>query len=178
VKKIIVGIAGDAPLLMHNPLGMGRGTSGGRKVVPSAVDEAAAARYLLPDGKTLCIHADHVHRCLEIASRGFRVRAKEMLGPYVSGSISIAPDLISLRTAKYTVDERRVVVQRAGVMRARPLIWPWSAEFELHFDDDVIQPEFMDKVFREQVCKRAGKAIGILEYRPKFGRWHITKWEA
>ena len=65
MKKIIVGIAGDAPLLMHNPLGMGRGTSGGRKVVPSAVDEAAAARYLLPDGKTLCIHADHVLRCLE-----------------------------------------------------------------------------------------------------------------
>jgi hypothetical protein len=178
MKKIIVEIAGDPPgLLMHNPEGM-RSKPTGRKQIPTPADEAAAGRYLMPDRKTLALKADHIHRALEIAARGFRVRAREALGPYVTGSITIAPDLISLKTEKYTIDTRRVVIQKAGVMRSRPVVWPWKAAFELHYDDEVLSPEFMVGVFREDVMKRCGKAIGLLDYRPKFGRFHVTKWEA
>lgn len=174
--NIAVTIVGDAPLLMHNPEGMGR-TVSARKTVPSAEEEARASRYLMADRKTLCLKSDHIHRCLENASKGFRVRAREPLLPYVTGSIAIQPDLVSLGTAKYTVDVRRVVVQRNGVLRARALVWPWQASFELHFDEEVLQPAFMRGPFREEVMQRAGKAIGLLEYRPKFGRFHVERWE-
>ena len=181
MKKIIVEITGTTPLLMHNPAAM-RGATGGIKQIPLPVDEAAAARYLMPGSATeLALKADHIHSALKIAGRGFRVRGKESVGPYLAGSIEVLPEWISLRTDKYEVDTRRAVVNKQGVLRSRPLIWPWSAVFELHYDETVFAEKFLDEVLRDQIFKRAGTAVGILEYRPskggKFGRFEITRWE-
>jgi hypothetical protein len=178
MRKIIVEITGVAPLLMHNPASMGRGQGGGRPSIPSAVDEAAASRYLMPNGKSLALKADHIHRCLEKASTGLRVRPREFLLPYVTGSVTVQPEWITLNTMKYEVDVRRAVVKKNGIMRARAMVWPWKAGFELHYDDTVLSPKFMDDVFRNEVMLRAGKAIALLDYRPKYGRFEVTRWEA
>jgi hypothetical protein len=184
MKKIIVEIAGDSPLLMHNPASMGRGDAGGKKSIPTAEAEAAASRYLTADGKGLAIKADHIHRCLIEASKGFRLRGRESVLPYMSGSIEVMPDIIPLRKKQatdYTVDTRRCVINKKGVLRSRALVWPWSATFEVHYDEDVFTTEWLEKNLHDQIMLRAGKAIGLLDYRPqkygKFGRWHVTKFE-
>lgn len=180
MKKIIVGIEGLTPLLMHNPAGMSRG-GGGRKLIPPPEEEAAAGRYLMPDGKTLALKADHIHQCVIVGSQGYRLRGRESVVPYISGSLEIVPDLISLGTTKYTVDVRRAVVKKDGVLRARPLIWPWKATFELHYDEEVFAEVFLGEVLRDQIFKRAGRAVGLLEYRPakrgKFGRFYVVRWQ-
>lgn len=180
MKKIIVAITGDTPLLMHNPAQM-RGAQGGKKTIPSAEDEAAAGRYLMPDGKTLCLKADHIHQCLINASAGFRISGRESVAPYMSGSLEIAPELISLGTEKYEIDTRRGVVQKQGVLRSRPKVFPWKARFELHYDEDVFAEAFLTGTLRDQIFLKAGKAVGLLDYRPakkgRFGRFHVSKWE-
>ena len=180
MKKIAVTIEGISELMMHNPESMGQ-TMSGKKSIPEPAVEAAASRYLMPDGKTLCLYSDHIHRCLMLASKGFRLAARQPLMPYISGSIEILPERISLGTVKYVVDVRRVVIQGKGVRRARAKVWPWKATFELHYDEEVFRQDFMDKVIRDQVFLTAGRAIGLLEYRPakggKFGRFRVIKWE-
>lgn len=168
MRKIRVTLQGDSPLLMNNPASM-RGQPKLKKSIPAPDEEAASKRYLMPDGKTLAVPADAVHRCLLDASRHFRLRPKEPLWPYIAGSIAVEPELISLKTTKYEVDVRRVVVDRHGIMRARPKIWLWVLAFELHYDETVLTPEFMAGPFREEVMLRAGKAKGLLDYRPAKG---------
>lgn len=180
MNKIIVELTGDSPLIMNNPVGM-RQPAGGRKQIPEPAEEAKAKRYLMPDGKTLALKADHLHRCLILASSGFRVMGKQPVQPYISGSLEIQPEWVSLGTQKYEVDVRRVVVQRQGVLRARPVVWPWKAKVEVHYDEEVFSEEFLDKILRDQIFVRAGKAIGLLDYRPakggRFGRFHVAKWD-
>src|SRR5262245_14684029 len=187
MKKRLVEITGLTPLLMHNPAVMRR-SEGGKKQIPTPEDEAAASRYLMPGSPdALCITADHVHSGLKAASRGFRITGRKQVYPYICGSLEIQPDHIPLLgdqdrpLTAYEVDARRVVVQKNGVTRGRAKVWPWRARFDLIFDEDAFTDKFIDGVLREQIWNRAGRAIGLLEYRPgrggRFGRFAITRWE-
>jgi hypothetical protein len=183
--KVIAVLTGTTPLMMHNPAQM-RIAGGGRRQIPAPEEEAAAGRYLMPsdlpsdpkgrDGKILCLYADHVHQCIKNAASGYRIQGKESVGPYISGSMEIQPEFISLNTADYEIDIRSAVVQKSRVMRARPKLWPWSATCEIHYDETCFTPRFMTTTFPE-ILKRAGTAIGLLEYRPqkrgKFGRFTV-----
>ena len=187
MQKVVVEITGTTPLLMNNPAKMRAATPGGKKpTAPDPAVEAAEGRYLMPDQKTLCLKSDHLHRCFILASSGYRIAGRRSVVPYIAGSIDIQPDLISLNTSAYIVDSRRVVIKSGmgggggGIIRSRPLVWPWNAAFELYYDEEVFTPDFLQKVLCEQICKHAGKALGLLDYRPgkggKFGRFNVTKW--
>ena len=65
-------------------------------------------------------------------------------------------------------DARSVKVQTARLMRYRPMFMEWAAEFDVVFDEEVIN--------REQVIKclvDGGLYSGIGDYRPKFGRFNV-----
>lgn len=193
MAEIQVIIAGDSAILMHNPAGMRGGgqASAGKKEIPTPEAEAAASRYLSSDKTMLVLKADHLHACLLTASRGYRLQGRESVYPYIAGSIEITPELIPLlREADateplgaddYEVDLRRVVVQGQGVLRGRAKIWPWAARFTIGYDEGVFTRAFMEKTFLGDIARRAGKAVGLLEYRPskggRFGRWHVERVE-
>jgi hypothetical protein len=183
MKKIVVTITGDTPLLMNNPSKMRSGEGGGKAPkIPTPEQEAADGRYLMPDGKTLCLKSDHIHQCIIAAGSGYRLQGRKSVLPYLSGSIDIQPEFISLKTTKYEVDTRRAVLQRTkGVLRSRAKVFPWSATFELYYDDDVFSADYMTKTFRDQIVRDAGKGTGLLDYRPakkgRFGRFTITGWD-
>lgn len=64
-------------------------------------------------------------------------------------------------------DVRAVVVQRARLMRCRPIFQDWKLEFEAFY-----MPSKLD---REQIVKAiedAGLLVGLLEMRPVYGRFH------
>lgn len=181
MKKIVIEITGDSPLLMHNPEQMRRGDQGGKKKIPSPEEEAAASRYLMPDGQTLALHADHLRQCIVGASSGFRIRGRETAVPYISGSLEIVPEVISLEKKDYVIDTRRAVVMRRGILRSRASVFPWTARFELHYDEEVFAESFITGTLRDQIFVKAGKAVGLLDYRPekrgRFGRFHVTTWD-
>lgn len=63
-------------------------------------------------------------------------------------------------------DYRSVVVNRARVMRARPLFREWSAEIEWLFDPEIIEEDDL-----RQAILMGGERVGLMERRPRCGRF-------
>ena len=80
---------------------------------------------------------------------------------------------------EYKIDTRPVVVQRARIIRARPLMKDWRLKFEIIYDDQLIgtTPQELDNI--RNVLEDAGKRIGLLDNRPqKYGEngtFEVTK---
>ena len=71
------------------------------------------------------------------------------------------------------LDLRPVVVQRARVVRIRPTFKPgWRLSFEIDVIDDQISPEIV-----QDILTYAGKAVGIGDFRPRFGRFNVVNFE-
>ena len=68
------------------------------------------------------------------------------------------------------IDRRRVCVQRAAITRERPaMLAGWRATFEL----GVIQPEYVTMDFLAMLLQRAGAMVGVLDFRPTYGRFRV-----
>lgn len=90
-------------------------------------------------------------------------------------AISPLTEYASLGSAKWDyLDERRVLVQRNAIMRQRPAFNAgWKAEMQFV----VNLPEYVDPHFFQEVLTLAGRAIGVGDFRPTYGRFQITKFE-
>lgn len=70
-------------------------------------------------------------------------------------------------------DTRRVVVQRAGVNRTRPAFRVgWRATIDLM----TLTPEHIGETWLRAVVSQAGQLVGMGDFRPTFGRFHIVQW--
>lgn len=83
---------------------------------------------------------------------------------------------------EYEIDVRRCIVQRQGVMRARPLIdLPWAcvAEFEYDAGLGTAEGEPVAVKLYLQALGYAGQIVGIGNYRPerggRFGKFAVVK---
>lgn len=191
-KLVLVGLS---DLLMNNPMSMLEPQSTGRKVIPEPAVEAKPKRYLTEDGKYLCMTSEILRKTIVNGSRGFRITGKSAATPFIAGSMEIIPENIPLcrpgeimnggaigpkiKHDDYEIDRRTVVVQKARIVRSRPRVGPWALECEIHFDEEWLLPRFMNETFRE-ILKRAGVAIGSMDYRPqkmgRFGRWGVASY--
>ena len=89
--------------------------------------------------------------------------AKVMTGP--------APDGFK---GKAYIDRRPVRVQRARVMRLRPaLVKGWELTFEIQTLDDDFRPDAL-----KNILDTAGREVGIGDFRPRFGRFMVTRFSA
>jgi len=102
-------------------------------------------------------------------------------GKQVIAGLQVDPDKIKLiydgpRDAdklydKGFVDVRVVALNKsAKIMRTRPRFDKWSAEFEIMTIDEVLS---LDEV--RGFIEKAGILKGIMDYRPKFGRFIIKE---
>lgn len=72
------------------------------------------------------------------------------------------------------LDERRVTVQQSGITRQRPAFNAgWCAEFTFQ----VNLPEYIDAHQLLDVLTLAGRAVGVGDYRPTYGRFQVTNFE-
>lgn len=60
-------------------------------------------------------------------------------------------------------------VQRARIMRTRPMFKQWALEFVFTFNDEVLNESTVLEIF-----KTAGELVGFGDWRPKFGRFTVT----
>lgn len=67
------------------------------------------------------------------------------------------------------VDRRMVAVQRQRIPRVRPIFPQWSAVLPVEIDPSVIDPEEF-----EQIVAKAGKMIGLGDYRRFYGKFDGT----
>ena len=69
------------------------------------------------------------------------------------------------------LDKRRVQVQRSAINRVRPaLLKGWQATFEL----EVILPEYISRDLLLATVYNAGRLVGIGDFRPTYGRFHVV----
>lgn len=66
-------------------------------------------------------------------------------------------------------DYRRVGNQQNSVMRCRPCFPQWRIEFSI-----LLNEEILDRADLVRIAERAGMAIGLGDYRPRFGRFEVA----
>ena len=140
MKEIKVVLKGNGQgLLMHSAQGMvdiPQGTK--KKAVYNHKDEAEKVAYRDEKGK-LCIPSRCIKASILNASSWYKF-GKKSAKQLIAGNTRIEPSNPVLRDSKgkvlkdYDVDLRPVVVQRARIIRARPLIENWNATFHIVYD--------------------------------------------
>lgn len=186
---VSVKVKGTAPLMQHRyPMPeLATMSKGGKKVTGSVdyTDEWKQYFYSTSDGE-LYQPAAHFEGALIKAAAAFKVQGKRGLTykDLFKSAVFVTPEFI-LHNMKVPdkldtdadkplyLDMRPVVVQRARVVRLRPTFCPgWELEFQIEVLDDQINSELV-----QDVLTHAGKVVGIGDYRPRFGRWSVVKFE-
>ena len=193
VKMLITGVSG---ILMHNPVAMKRGGEelqrGGKKI-PPPLDEARVSLYALPSGH-LYIKTDCFREAGIIASSDIRDptrKGRSTMTRRFAASVFLSTEHCLLFRAdgnhapimnkpepktpedmsgEWTVDTRRVVVQKQGILRSRAKIENWCCPLEFEYDEDTIDDNLILAVIQQ-----SGKFPGVLDYRVgkkgPFGRY-------
>jgi len=174
--KIRVTIEGTTPFMMHHPRSMNRKATG-KKTIPSPQEEAKEALYWTSDKSSLMYPAENILRGFVTASRVYK-SGKRSITPFVSGSLDVEPPEVSFHTKKYEIDTRRAIVQRQGILRSRPVLFPWELSFALVVSDD-FPAEATDLL--KAIAEECGRRVGLGDFRPeksgRFGKFKVVGWE-
>lgn len=149
----------------------------GKPKLSGPAEQAAERLYILPDKKHLCVPAVAVRASILHAGKGYTVKGPS--GRRASARSALAASILlgqpdfplfdakgkALGLKDYTVDARRVVIGPAGVMRGRPLIFPWTLRCVFPYFS-TIEEDTM-----RAIIKDAGVMAGLLDYRPQRGGW-------
>jgi len=174
-----VEIEGIGPgILLHNPSGMGKNKKAA-KSIPTPEAEAEAAAYWTDDKSSLAFPGDNIRSALTAACAGWKLPSnkKLSLGLIVAGDVNIEPIMVPFGTLDYEIMVKRVVVQRQGVLRARPLLKTWKLKFIVAWEAAHLGDDFHSTVLPE-LLDRLGGTIGIGDFRPArkgpYGRFHTV----
>lgn len=121
----------------------------------------------------LCIPGEYVRMSIVNAAKyrqDPRSSRKSAMDLFKAGVVSLT-DLASVGTVDWAyIDERRVMVQRAGITRQRPALKTgWTADFSFM----VLTPEYINAALLHSVLADAGRLVGVGDFRPSFGRFLV-----
>lgn len=184
-----VTVEGVAPLMQHRfPIPDFADMSKGGKIKTGEKDYTQEWReYLYVNGEGEVYQpASHFDGAMTKAAAGYKIQGArgKTYKDLFKGNVFCTPDEIphglkepeSLDTdgdKPLYLDIRPVVVQRARVHRIRPTFKPgWKLDFEITVIDDQIPSNVVN-----EVLTLAGRTIGIGDFRPKFGRFMIARFE-
>jgi hypothetical protein len=89
------------------------------------------------------------------------------------GSVFVKPDYIIHKKPKWEVHKTSVKIGAGNrVARFRPLFKEWELDFQIEVMDDRIEEQTLKAVLDE-----AGRTKGIGDWRPRFGRFIVTKFQ-
>ena len=179
--RVRVIIDGRTPLLTHNPQSMGSVPEAGRGTrVPEAEVEAEAGCYRLPDG-TLAIKGEAFRATILNAAGAWKAKRGSMKSRL--GHIVVLEELVPLALHdgtplnSYTIDARRAIVQRQGIIRRRPRFDEWTCTFTIEFDPQLVS----DAKLIVDILQDAGGRMGVGDYRPArngwFGRFAVRSYQ-
>jgi len=174
MEKYNVRIEGIVPLLQHRFDDTAQEDPSKRRTgATDYSEEWEKALYRMEDG-TIYQPAEHIEKSMEKAAVNFQIRgkSKKTYKDLVRSALVITPVYIPHISQKFEIDKRRVRVQKAGVLRHRPIFHKWQLEFELMISDE----QLPGKVAQE-ILEYAGKRVGIGDYRPKFGLFRVVRFE-
>lgn len=182
-------IVGTAPLMQHRyPMPEFENLGKGGKKSTGAKDYTQEWRDYLYTTKTGAIYqpAVHIEGAMIKAATNFKIAGKRgasykelfkaalFIGPDEIPHGVDAPETLDADADKpLYLDARPVVVQRARVVRIRPCFKPgWALDFEITVIDDELPADIV-----QDALTLAGKAVGIGDFRPRFGRFSVARFE-
>lgn len=129
------------------------------------------------DDKELCIPGEYLRQSV-IAAAKFkqdpRSPRKSACDLVKAAVVSVTP-LASLGVTTWDYEHRcRVTVQRNGITRCRPALKEgWKATIQLM----VNLPEYVPTSMLHALVTDAGRLIGVGDFRPTYGRFHVSGFE-
>lgn len=117
--------------------------------------------------------AEHFEKSMEKAAVNFKMKGRKTFKDAIQAGVIVTPFAIIHKIQKWEIDLRRVVIQGKAILRARPMFPEWELSFNLECIDDRIRPEEI-----KDILDYAGKFVGVGDFRPKFGRFMVTKFES
>jgi len=192
MKTYEVEIEGISPLMQNNIENILLGISDRPKAGNALIGDAEEWRrkvYYKPE-IGVYIPSAYIEGALLKAAKEFKVTGRKRATEYVKSGVFVEDETLPLyvdgQTVK-TIDEinngnpncyvdKRVVQNpntKGRQIRYRPCFNNWSSRFRLVvFSDEYIPSELLLKIL-----KYAGLYVGIGDYRPRFGRFNVTKFE-
>jgi hypothetical protein len=173
-ERIEVTIRGIAPLLMHRFEGnQGESTPKKSGTQYNNQEDAKRALYTNKDGD-IVQPGLNIESAMIQAAVNYKIpgQGKKTYKDAFRGGIFVEPRLIPHKIPKWEIDLQSVVVQRSRIMRARPRFDDWELEFQILNIDERITPAIIKSVLAD-----AGKFIGMGDYRPRYGRFEVVRFE-
>jgi hypothetical protein len=176
MKTINVKIRGIVPLLQH------------RYVFKDELDEKATKKTGCKDysdewkkslyyDEKIGIYqpASHIESAMIKAAVNFQIpgKGKKTYKDLFKSAVFVSPECIPHNKKEPDfIDKRLVRVNGSGVERLRPAFKDWILEFNIQVYD-----EQLDNDVVLQVLTHAGRFIGIGDFRPRYGRFSIEKFD-
>ncbi|HEX9810643.1 MAG TPA: hypothetical protein VGA88_00955 [Burkholderiales bacterium] len=169
MREVTFRVVGETPLLTHNPMSMGVKEEGKGSKIPTPEVEAERGVYRTADGQYALPGLAFRQSLLKAAGawKDKRSTLKSKLS-----HIEVTQELVPIETADgkpvegYEIDVRRAVIQKSGILRARPKYASWAARVTFKYDSDLCTEEQIGPVLAD-----AGSRIGVGDYRPERGGW-------
>lgn len=179
-------IRGISPLIMHNGAladpensftqELSKVSKGKAKDLTKAARIEFLGSLYLDDAGEPCLPVDVILAGLIAGARAHKLGKQAQAGVYDIPGKSTFPleytgprDPEKLFEIESFRDRRGVRVQQSRVIRTRPIFRSWACSFELEFDPTLITRDEISTSLA-----RTGKAIGIADYRPRFGRFMVV----
>jgi hypothetical protein len=176
MQIIQIAIKGNGSILMHNPASMRTSEDTSQrsgKRIPLPYDEAKAGLYALASGQ-LFIKSDCFREAALIAASAFKdtqAKGRQTMIRRFSASVFLAREEcllfrqsnnkpITSNDKDWEIDQRRVIIQKQGIIRARPKISDWKCELEFEYDERDIDPKSI-----LDIVMHSGRYPGVLDYR-------------
>lgn len=182
----VVCIEGVSALLQHRFSDAEETETTTRRVHVKKQDPREAAEkaaYRNGNGE-LYIPGTAIARMLREAGAAHKQRgSRKSLKYVVPAAVLVVEEQIVLRDAegspltKFEVDSRPVVIPstKGRIMRHRPRLNSWHAEFSLEIKEDLMDPQLIHQLLTE-----GGLQLGLLDFRPEkggsFGRFAVVNW--
>lgn len=182
----VVCIEGVSALLQHRFSDAEETETTTRRVHVKKQDPRQAAEkaaYRNGNGE-LYIPGTAIARMLREAGAAHKQRgSRKSLKYVVPAAVLVVEEQIVLRDAegspltKFEVDSRPVVIPstKGRIMRHRPRLNSWHAEFSLEIKEDLMDPQLIHQLLTE-----GGLQLGLLDFRPEkggsFGRFAVVNW--
>lgn len=178
--KFDVAIKGISPILFHRfseeKLTNVKKKSGDSKLTEEEKKERAKEYLYYDSKKKICSPSSHIEGTMVKAASEIKLSGsgKKTYKDLIKATCFVFPEYIPHKNQKWEVDSRSVVNPSTGgrSMCYRPRLDDWELNFELQINDDRA-----DEHAIKQILEIAGLQRGIGAYRPRFGRFEITKFK-
>ena len=174
MKEIHVKVESICPMLMHRFPEEDEEPKVKRKTgVINYKEEFEKSLYKDEDG-TIYMPSTWFEQSMVKAAVNFPIpgKGKKTFKDLVNSALIVLPEKIPIDPQEYKIDKRSVRIGRSRVFRYRPRWDHWQAEFTIIIFDEQLPVSTL-----KQILEYAGAYKGVGDYRPKFGRFQIVKFE-